>query len=110
MGRFAQSQKLTQDLLIDLNLQNRGKKIANDYPNQTPNPSLSVAPTENYQYGMPPNYFAGQMPPPSTVRQSKADPVRSVQPIGPTGASAAGPVRPVTQTGQIGAMVLGSAT
>ena len=48
MGRFEQSQKLTQDLLIDLNLQNRGKKIANDYPNKTPNASLSAAPTENY--------------------------------------------------------------
>ena len=59
LGTFEQSQKLTQDLLIDLNLQNRGKKVANDYPNQTPNASLSPAPTENYQYGMPPNYFVG---------------------------------------------------
>ena len=48
LGRIEQSQKLTQDLLIDLNLQNRGKKVANDYPNQTPNASLSAAPTENY--------------------------------------------------------------
>ena len=40
LGRFAQSPKLTQDLLIDLNLQNRGKKPANDYSNLTPNPSF----------------------------------------------------------------------
>ena len=110
LGRFEQSQKLTQDLLIDLNLQNRGKKPANDYPNQTPNPRLSAAPTENYQYGMPPNFFVGQAPPPGTVRPSRAEPVSSVQPTGQTGASAAGPVRPVTQTGQTGAMVLGSAS
>ena len=44
LGRFEQSQKLTQDLLIDLNLQNRGKKPTNDYPSQTPNPSFSAAP------------------------------------------------------------------
>ena len=59
LGRFEQSQKLTQDLLIDLNLQNRGKKSINDYSNFTPNPSFSAAPTENYQYGMPPNFFVG---------------------------------------------------
>ena len=63
LGRFEQSQKLTQDLLIDLNLQNRGKKHINDYSNFTPNPSFSAAPTENYQYGMPPNFFVGQTPP-----------------------------------------------
>ena len=68
MGRFEQSQKLTQNLLIDLNLQNRGKKPVNDYSNLTPNPSFSAAPTENYQYGMPPNYFAGQTPRPGSVR------------------------------------------
>jgi hypothetical protein len=59
LGRFEQSQKLTQDLLLDLSLQNKGKKIINDYSNFTPNPSLSAAPMENYQYGMPPNFFAG---------------------------------------------------
>jgi len=71
LGRFEHSQKLTQDLLIDLNLQNRGKKTANDYLNQTPNPSLSAAPSENNQYGMPPNYFAEQTPPPGLVRPSR---------------------------------------
>jgi len=105
LGRFEQSQKLTQDLLIDLNLQNRGKRVANDYSNQTPNASLLAAPTENYQYGMPPNYFVGQTPPPGTVRPSMAEPVRLVQPTGQTGASVVGQVQPVTQTG---AMVPGS--
>ena len=110
LGRFEQSQNLMQDLLIDLNLQNRDKKPANDYPNQTPNPSISAAPSDNYQYGMPPNYFTGQTPPPGSVRLSRAEPVRLVQPIGQTGASAGGPVRLVTQTGQTGAMVLSSAS
>ena len=70
LGRFEQSQKLTQDLLLDLSLQNKGKKIINDYSNFTPNPSLSAAPMENYQYGMPPNFFAGQTP---LARLSSAD-------------------------------------
>ena len=63
LGRFKQSQKLTQDLLMDLSLQSKGKKHINDYFNFTLNPSLSAAPSENYQYGMPPNFFMGQTPP-----------------------------------------------
>ena len=59
LSRFEQSQKLTQDILLDLSMQNKGKKPVNEYSNFTPNPSLSAAPSENYQYGMPPNYFAG---------------------------------------------------
>ena len=59
---------------------------------------------------MPPNYFAGQMPPPGIVWPSRTEPVRSVQPTGQTSALAAGLVRPVGQTGQTGAMVLGSAS
>ena len=82
LGRFEQSQKLTQDLLIDLNLQNRDKKPINDYSNFTPNPSFSAAPSKNYQYGMPPNSFVGQTPLPGAVRPSRAEPVR---PVGPTG-------------------------
>ena len=97
-------------MLTDLTMQNKGKKYVNEYSNFTPNPSLSAAPSENYQYGMPPNYFAGLTPPPSTVRPSRAKLVRSVAPTGQTGAPAGGPVRPVTQTGQTDAMVLGSAS
>jgi hypothetical protein len=110
LGRFEQSQKLTQDLVIDLNLQNRGKKHVNDYSNQTPNLRFSVAPSENYQYGMSPNYFSGQTPPPGLVRPFKAEPVRSVQPTGQTNASAGGPIKPVNPTSHTGAMVLGSAS
>ena len=107
LSRFEQSQKFTQDMLIELTMQNKGKKPVNEYSNFTPKPSLSAAPSD-YQYGMPPNYFVGQTPLPGTVRPSRAEPVRSVALTGQTGAPAGGPVRPVTQTGQIGAMVLGS--
>ena len=95
LDRFEQSQKLTQDLLMDLSLQSKGKKLVNDYSNFTPNPSLSAAPSENYQYVMLPNFFVGQTPPPGSVWPSRAEPVRSVAPTGQTGASAGGPVRPV---------------
>ena len=77
-SRFEQSQKLKQDLLMDLNLQNRGKRVTSDYSNQTPNASPSVAQTNVPQYGMPPNYFAGQSPAPGTVRPTVAKPVRPV--------------------------------
>ena len=75
-------------------MQNKGKKPVNEYSSSTPNPSLSAAPSD-YQYGMPPNYFAGQTPPPGSVRPSRAEPVRSVAPTSHTGAPAGGPVRPV---------------
>ena len=41
-SRFEELQKLTQDLLIDMNLQlnsNNEKKVAYDYPIETPNAS-----------------------------------------------------------------------
>ena len=95
LSRFEQSQKLTQDILLDLSIQNKGKKSVNDYSIFPPSPSLLSAPSGNYQYGMPPNYFAGQTPPPGSVRPSRAEPVRPVAPTGQTGAPAGGPVRPV---------------
>ena len=77
-------------------MQNKGKKPVNEYSNFSLNPSLSAAPSENYQYGMPPNYFAGQTPPPGSVRPTRAEPVRSIAPTSQTGTPAGGPVRPVT--------------
>ena len=47
-SRFEESHKLTQDLLIDMNLQlngNRGNKVANGYSNEIPNASSSPAQT-----------------------------------------------------------------
>ena len=86
LNRFEQSQKFTQDMLIDLTMQNKGKKLVNEYSNFTPNPSLLAAPSD-YQYGMPPNYFAGQTTPPGSVRPSRAEPVRPVAPTGQAGPS-----------------------
>ena len=82
-------------MLIDLTMQNKGKKIVNDYSTFSPNPSFSAAPSENYQYGIPPKYFVGQTPPSGSVRPSRAEPVRLVAPTGQTGAPAGGPVGPV---------------
>ena len=48
LSRFEQSQKFTQDMLIDLTMQNKGKKTVNDYSTFSPNPSLSATPLENY--------------------------------------------------------------
>ena len=69
-SRFEELQKLTQDLLIDMNLQfngNKGKKVAHDYFNETPNANHSAAQTGIPEYGMPQNNFAGQSPPLGSV-------------------------------------------
>ena len=96
---------LQQDLLIHVSMRlgdDNGKELARDYCTGTPNASSSVAQTENPQYGMPLNYFAGQSPPPGSVRPTMDEPVKPVQPTGQTGASVTGsfdrslrPVRPV---------------
>ena len=103
LSRFEQSQKLTQDILIDLSMQNKGKKPVNEYSKFTPNHSLSAAPSENYQNGMSPNYFAGQTPPQGSVQPSKG---RTGQIGHPDWSDRC----PGGRTGQTGAMVLGSAS
>ena len=40
LSRFEQSQKFTQDMLIDLSMQNKGKKTVNDYSTFSSNPSV----------------------------------------------------------------------
>ena len=103
----------TQNSLIDLSERmdrlEKGKSINTTYSTKdlTPN-SAAPALTTNVEYGMPPNYFTGQSPPPGTVRPSQAEPARPVPSTGQTGASAGGSVGPVNQTGQTGAMVLAS--
>ena len=96
LSRFKQSQKFIQDMLIDLTMQNKGKKTVNDYSTFSSNPSFSASASKNYRYGMPPNYFAGQTPPPGSVRPSMDEPVKSFAPTSQTGAPAGEPVRPVT--------------
>ena len=69
-SRFEESQKLTQDLHIYMNLQlngNKGKKLAHDYSTETPNANSSAAHTGIPEYGMPQNNFAGQSPPLGSV-------------------------------------------
>ena len=109
------AQLSTQNTLIDLSERmdrmEKGKTIDTTYSTKDLTPS-SAAPTSivNVEFGMPPNYFAGQSPPPHTVRPTATEPARPVAPTGQTVASAASAARPVPQTGQTGAMVMGSAS
>ena len=80
-SRFEELHKLTRALLIDMSMRlgdDKGKKLARDYYKGTPNASSSVAQIENPQYGMLLNYFAGQSPPPGSVRPTTAELVRLV--------------------------------
>ena len=82
----------------------KGKSIDTSYSTKDiAQNSIAPAFNDNVQYGMPPNYFAGQSPPPGTVQLTSVEPVRPVASTGQTAASAAGAVSPVPQTG---AMVL----
>ena len=86
----------TQTTLLDLtecmDRMEKGKyvNIAYSTKDLTPN-SAAPASTTNVEFGMPPNYFAGQTPPPGTVRPHRAE-----------------LARPVASTDQTGAMVLAS--
>ena len=98
----------TQNTLIDLSERmdrmEKGKTVNTAYSTKDLTPSSAApASTVNVGFEMPPNYFAGQSPPPGTVRPSTAEPARPVP-------STAGPVGLVNQTGQTGAMALASAS
>ena len=94
------AQLYTQNTLIDLSERidrvEKGKTVDTKYSTKDLYPS-SAAPTStvNVEFGMPPNYFVGQSPPPGAVRPTTAEPVRPVATTGQTAASAAGAVRPV---------------
>ena len=92
---------VTQNLKFNISKKmEKGKSVDTSYSTKDLAPNLAApASTFNVEYGMPPNYFAGQLPPPGTVRPTTAEPVRSVASTGQTAASAAGAVRPVPQTG-----------
>ena len=101
LGKKIQDAQLsTQNTLIDLSERmdrmERGKSVNTAYSTKDLHPS-SAAPRSavNVEYGMPPNYFAGQSPPPGTVRPTTAEPVGPVASTGQTAASAVGAVRPV---------------
>jgi len=90
----------TQNTLIDLSERmdrmEKGKTVDTTYSTKDLYPS-SAAPTStvNVEFGMPPNYFAGQSSPSGAFRPNTAEPVRPVATTGQTAASAAGAVRPV---------------
>ena len=99
LSRFEQSQKFTQDMLIDLTMQNKGKKPVNEYSNFTPK-ALTLVFTPHYQIiSMVCHRITSRDRHPRWAQFALT---------GQTGAPAGGPVRPVNQTGQTGAMVLSS--
>ena len=84
--KIADMYKPTNDLFSDLKgqveIMKKGKSIDDNCVFQTPCLSATPAYSQQPQYGMPIDYFAGQTPPPSSVH--------------------AGPVKPVHVTGQTG--------
>ena len=95
VDKFEKSQTLTQNLIFEMHeMIEKGKSVDTSYSTKDiAQSSAAPASNDNVQYGMPPNYFAGQTPPSGTVRLTTAE-----------------PVRPVASTGQTGAMVLASAS
>ena len=94
------AQLSAQNTLIDISERmdrlEKGKSVDTTYSTKDLTPSSAApASTVNVGFGMPPNYFAGQSPPPGTIRPTAAEPVGPVASTGQTAASAAGAVRPV---------------
>ena len=93
--RIIDSCDRTNDLLRNLVDQVRGlgegEVLDHSYSIETLNPSSSAASAFISQplNSMPPNYFAGQSPPPRSALPNMAEPVRSVQLTGLTGVAVA---------------------
>ena len=86
------AQAATGDMLVKLSSDVdalKGKQPMSD-PNSSDPSSATPEFTSEPLYGMPPNSFSGQTPPPSTVHTAPARPVRPIKPV-------TKPVRPVTQ-------------
>ena len=95
--KIEKSQMVTQNLIFNISKKmEKGKSVDTSYSTKDLAPN-SAAPASIFdvEYGMPPNYFAGQSPPLGGVRPTRAEPVRPVASIGQTAASAASAVRPV---------------
>jgi hypothetical protein len=95
--KIADMCKPTNDLLSNLKGQldilKKGKSIDGNCSFQTTESSLSATPKSVQQplYGMPMNYFAGQIPPPRVSQPSTAGPDRPAQQIGQTGSLVVSP-------------------
>jgi len=74
------SQKFMQETLLDLNKRvdklDKGKGASHAYSTKDLNPNPPVAPTNSneVEYGMPPNSFAGRSPLPGIVWPPRAEP------------------------------------
>jgi len=77
------AQAATGDMLVKLSSDVdtlKGKQPMSD-PNSSDPSSATPEFTSEPLYGMPPNSFPGQTPPPSTMHTSPVRPVRPVRPV-----------------------------
>jgi len=82
--KIEKSQMVTQNLKFNISKKmEKGKSVDTSYSTKdlAPN-SAAPASTFDVEYGMPPNYFAGQSPPPGNVRPTTAETVRPVASTG----------------------------
>lgn len=83
--KIAESNKNATDLLLNLtdymHVMSKRKGVDHSCSTETLRPISSATPASASQtlYGMPPNYFDGQTPPPQSVQPSMAEPVRPVR-------------------------------
>ena len=78
--KIEDSQKFTQETLLTLSnwvdKLDKGKGVSHAYSTKDLNPNPPVAPTNSneVEYGMPPNSFAGRSPLPGIVWPPRAEP------------------------------------
>jgi len=98
--KIVAAQAVAGDILIKLSSDVdvlKGKQLMSD-PNSSDPSSATPGFTHEPLYGMPPNSFPGQTPPPSTVHTAPAGPVPQTGPTGQTGYQT-GQTSPTGQTG-----------
>ena len=83
--KIEKSQMVTQNLIFNISKKmEKGKSVDTSYSTKdlAPN-SAAPASTFNVEYGMPPNYFAGQSPLPRSALTGMARSDRSCRPVRP---------------------------
>ena len=83
------------DLKDQIDIMKKGKSVDDNCAFQTANSSATPASVQEPLYGMPTNYFAGQISPLQLVQPNTAGPIGLVQQTSQTGAMV---VSPVTST------------
>jgi len=88
--KIVASHQYTQDAILDLTERtdkfDKGKSVSHAYSTKDINPNPPVAPTNSneVEYGMPPNSFAGRSPLPGIVWPPRAEPDQPAASAGQT--------------------------